>query len=162
MIITGSDEKGIRECNKLLQKTFEMKDLGFLTYFLGIEVAYSTRRYFLSQTKFVAEIIVKSGITDDKVTETPEAVGKKMKIDDGVPITNFTPYRQLVGSLMYLSITRPDIAHAVHTGNHSSHGSTRNNRKSLYPLLKLNIESWLLQLWKLSGFVKCFLIWEQE
>jgi hypothetical protein len=124
MLITGDDVQGVKGIKSVLTSKFEMSDLGFLTYFLGIEVAYSQRGYFLSQSKLACEIIDRSGISDDKVCETPEVVGAKMKIDDGVPLTDPTPYRQLVGSLMYLSITRPDLSHALHIASQFQHAPT--------------------------------------
>ncbi|CAN6477111.1 unnamed protein product [Victoria cruziana] len=92
-----------------------MTDLGKLTFFLGIEVTYSQRGYFLSQMKFVSDLVQKSGFSDDKVVDTPEILGVKLKINDGEVLVNPTPFRQLVGALSYLTITRPDITHAVHT-----------------------------------------------
>ncbi|XP_049936538.1 secreted RxLR effector protein 161-like [Nymphaea colorata] len=64
--------------------------------------------------KFASELVDRTGISDDKVVDTPEALGVKMKIDDGEILENPTPFRQIVGALSYLSITRPDIAHVVH------------------------------------------------
>ena len=77
MLITGDDVQGVKGIKSVLTSKFEMSDLGFLTYFLGIEVAYSQRGYFLSQSKLACEIIDRSGISDDKVCETPEVVGLK-------------------------------------------------------------------------------------
>jgi transposase InsO family protein len=124
MIITGSDKQGVETIKTLLKSHFEMTDLGLLRYFLGIEVAYSPRGYLLSQTKFAFDIVFRSGITDDKKVDTPEVVNVKMKIDDGELLADPTPYRQLVGALSYLSITRPDIAHAVHTASQFQHAPT--------------------------------------
>jgi hypothetical protein len=75
MLITGSDIKGIKNIKTTLKERFEMSDLGYLTYFLRIEVAYSHNDYFLSQTKLACEILDRSGITNDKICETPEVVG---------------------------------------------------------------------------------------
>jgi hypothetical protein len=58
MLITGDDVKGVKNIKSVLTSKFEMSDLGFLTYFLGIEVAYSQRGYFLSQTKLVRLLTV--------------------------------------------------------------------------------------------------------
>jgi hypothetical protein len=113
-----------------------MTDLGFLTYFLGIEVSYSNRGYILSQTKFASDIIIRSGLSDDKVVDTPETVGMKMRADDGVPLDNPTPFRQLVGSLMYLSITRPDIAHAVHIASQFQHAPTSAHMSAVMRIIK--------------------------
>ncbi|CAN6485107.1 unnamed protein product [Victoria cruziana] len=114
MIITGSDYEEILKVKNLLHNSFQMTDLEKLTFFLGIEVAYSQRRYFLSQMKFASDLIQKSGLSDDKVVDTPEVLGVKLKIDDGEILANPTLFRQLVGALSYLTITRPDITHAVH------------------------------------------------
>ncbi|CAN6447769.1 unnamed protein product [Victoria cruziana] len=114
MIITGSDYDEILKVKNLLHNSFQMIDLGKLTFFLGIEVAYSKRVYFLSQMKFASDLVQKSGLSDDKVVDIPEVLRVKLKIDDEV-LVNPTPFRQLVGALSYLSITRPDITHAVHT-----------------------------------------------
>ena len=124
MIITGSDKQGVYDIKKFLKTHFEMSDLGFLKYFLGIEVAYSPRGYLLTQSKFALDIVARSGISDERYVDTPEIVNVKMKIDDGEPLENSTPYRQLVGALSYLSITRPDITHAVHTASQFQHAPT--------------------------------------
>ncbi|CAN6462919.1 unnamed protein product [Victoria cruziana] len=65
--------------------------------------------------KFASDLVQKSGISDDKIVETPEMVGVKLKANEGEVLQNPTPFRQLVGALSYLTITRPDITHAVHT-----------------------------------------------
>ena len=78
----------------------------------------------LTQSKFALDIVVRSGISDERHIETPEIVNVKMKVDDGEPLENPTPYRQLVGALSYLSITRPDIAHVVHTTSQFQHAPT--------------------------------------
>lgn len=91
-----------------------MKDLGFLRYFLGIEVAYSPEGYLLYQTKYCNGVIQRAGISDTKSVITPIEPNLKMCTDDGVPLSNPTRYRQVVGSLVYLTTTRPDIAYAVY------------------------------------------------
>ncbi|XP_026417439.1 uncharacterized protein LOC113312921 [Papaver somniferum] len=114
MVITGSDNEGIRDLKNHLSTCFQMKDLGTLSYFLGIEVSKSADGYFVSQAKYAYEIIARSGITDAKVTDTPLEVNVRHGPSDGKLLSNPTLYRQLVGSLNYLTITRPDISHAVH------------------------------------------------
>ncbi|CAN6445040.1 unnamed protein product [Victoria cruziana] len=74
--------------------------------------------------KFASNLVQKSGLSDDKVVDTPEALGVKLKIDDGEVLENPTPFRQLVGALSYLTITRPDISHAVHTISQFQHRPT--------------------------------------
>jgi hypothetical protein len=66
--------------------------LGFLRYFLGIEVAYSPRDYILSQMKLATDICTKIGISNDKV-ETPEVVNAKLRLKDGTLLEDHTPYQ---------------------------------------------------------------------
>lgn len=90
-----------------------MKDLGNLSYFLGIEVTSSSDGYFLSQTKYTSDLLSRAGITDNKTADTPLESNAKHN-SEGELLKNPTLYRQLVGSLIYLTVTRPDISYAVH------------------------------------------------
>ena len=90
-----------------------MKDLGSASYFLGLEISHNSHGYFLSQQKYTQDLINLVGLTDDKQVDTPLEVNVKYSKNDGEPITDPTLYRRVVGSLVYLTVTRPDIAHAV-------------------------------------------------
>ncbi|XP_026450884.1 uncharacterized protein LOC113351015 [Papaver somniferum] len=114
MVITGDDTDGITALKSYLSSCFEMKDLGPLRYFLGIEVDKSPAGYFISQVKYASDIISRAGLTDSKIVDTPLEMNVKFSPTDGKDFPNPTLYRQLVGSLNYLTITRPDISYAVH------------------------------------------------
>ena len=114
MIITGSDSAAISDVKDHLFREFEMKDLGPLRYFLGIEVASSPKGYLLSQTKYITDILHRANLTDDKTVDTPLELHAKFSTTDGVLLEDPTLYRELVGCLVYLTVTRPDISYVVH------------------------------------------------
>lgn len=114
MVISGNDLDGISALKAHLHHHFEMKYLGLLRYFLGIEVASSSRGYLLSQSKYVADVIQRVKLTDSRTVDTPLELNVHYTSTDGVPLPNPTLYQILLGSLVYLTITRPNIAYAVH------------------------------------------------
>jgi hypothetical protein len=90
-----------------------MSDLGPLSYFLGIEVKQCANGYYISQTKYIQDLIARSGITDNRTTATPMD-HLQLRPTNDTPLPDPSRHRHLVGSLVYLTITRPDIAHAAH------------------------------------------------
>uniref|UniRef100_A0A2N9GMX8 Reverse transcriptase Ty1/copia-type domain-containing protein n=1 Tax=Fagus sylvatica TaxID=28930 RepID=A0A2N9GMX8_FAGSY len=114
MIITGDDPAGIRDLQQFLSQQFEMKDLGTLSYFLGLEVTSSSDGYYLSQAKYASDLLSKAGLTDSNTVSTPLELNVKLNSTDGEPLSDATLYRKLVGSLIYLTVTHPDLAYAVH------------------------------------------------
>ena len=91
-----------------------MTDLGPLSYFLGIEVSRSDKGYYISQSKYIQDLIARSGITDTRTAATPMDIHLQLRPTDGTPLEDPARYRHIVGSLVYLTVTRPDIAHAIH------------------------------------------------
>ena len=114
MIITGDDMQGIQDLKHSLGCQFEMKDLGPLNYFLGLEVSSSIDGYYLTQAKYTSDLISQASITDSKIVDTPIEYNCRLNSHDGESLCDATLYKQFVGSLIYLNVTRPDISYAVH------------------------------------------------
>ena len=114
MIITGDDMQGIKDLKHFLGHQFEMKDLGPLNYFLGLEVSSSVDGYCLTQAKYTSNLISRANITNSKIVDTPIEYNCCLNSHDGESLSNVTLYKQLVGSLIYLTVTRPDISYTVH------------------------------------------------
>jgi hypothetical protein len=117
MIITGDDLSGIRDLQHFLSQNFEMKDLGQLNYLFGLEVTLGSDGYYLFQAKYASDLLSKAGLTDSKTCTSPLEPNIQLLAIDGEYLLDATLYRQLVGSLIYLTITRLDIPYAVHLVN---------------------------------------------
>ena len=112
IVITGNDDEEIRNLKKMLVKSFEVKDLGFLHFFLGIEVAYGAQGIYLSQRKYVLDLLAETGMLGSKPAATPIEPNLRITANSGEPVDRGR-YQRLVGRLIYLSHTRPDIAYVV-------------------------------------------------
>ena len=114
MIITDDDLNGIQELKDFLSQQFEIKDLGHLSYFLGLEITHSTNRLYITQVKYASELLSRARLIDSKTVDTPVEFNAHLTPSRGKPLSNPSLYRRLVGSLVYLTVTRPDISYAVH------------------------------------------------
>lgn len=97
----------------LLGAEFAMKDLGQLSYFLGIAVTRHANGLFLSQRKYAEDIIERAGMSACKSSATPVDTKPKLGSSSTNPCPDPALYRSLAGALQYLTFTRPDISYAV-------------------------------------------------
>ncbi|XP_014661273.1 uncharacterized protein LOC106804512 [Setaria italica] len=114
MIITGDDSQYIAFVKACLNETFLMSDLGPLSFFLGIEFSSMPEGFYLSQEKYIQDLLDRASLTDHRTVETPMELNVHLRATDDEPLEDPTRYRHIVGSLVYLGVTRPDISHAVH------------------------------------------------
>ena len=91
-----------------------MKDLGHLSYFLSLEITHSTDELYITQAKYASELLSRAGLTDSKTVDTPVELNAHLTPIGGKPLSNPYLYRRLVGSLVYLTVTHPDISYTVH------------------------------------------------
>ncbi|GJS12199.1 putative ribonuclease H-like domain-containing protein [Tanacetum coccineum] len=114
-IIFGSTKKEL--CNafeKLMHEKFQMSSMGELTFFLGLQLEQKKDGIFLSQDKYVGEILKKFRFTEVKTASTPIETQKPLLKDEYGEEVDVHMYRSMIGSLMYLTSTRPDIMFAVY------------------------------------------------
>jgi hypothetical protein len=114
LFLTG-EEKLITDCKKKLVAVFEMKDIGLMHYFLCLEVWQSSEKIFLKQGKYAVEILKRFDMLECKAMNTPMETNLKLLVDTSSELADATLYIQIIGSLMYLMNTRPDICFSVNT-----------------------------------------------
>ncbi|XP_020417971.1 uncharacterized protein LOC109948685 [Prunus persica] len=113
IIYTGSSEEMMAAFKNDMMRQYEMTDLGLLHHFLGLGVLQTDTCIFLHQKKYAKTLLDKFGLKDCKSVATPLAVNEKLSKVDGSELADETLYRQMVGSLLYLTATRPDIMFAA-------------------------------------------------
>jgi hypothetical protein len=113
IIVTGNSTTTITNLILCLKQEFAMKDLGPLSFFLGIHVHRTADGLHLSQSKYISEILDRANMLGAKPSKTPIPAGAKLSQFDGDPLPHATEYRQIVGALQYCTLTRPDIAFSV-------------------------------------------------
>lgn len=115
VLLTGNDLELMQRIKQFLDHQFSIKDLGPLKYFLGIEVARTRDGIVLSQRKYVLDILEDSGMQGARPSLFPIEQHHQLTQPTSKVAPNPASYRRLVGRLLYLTITRPDITYAVNT-----------------------------------------------
>lgn len=113
VIFTGNDDQLIKNFKSVMKEEFEMTDMGFLRYFLGIEVDQNEKGIFISQARYVDQVLSRFSMEECKAANTPTVMGLKLSKEDSSKDFDPSLYKSIVGSLMYLTATRPDIMYAV-------------------------------------------------
>eukprot|EP00253_Pinus_taeda_P016828 PITA_16828 len=124
LLITGSSASAIATVKRALHDRFLMTDMGPLHFFFGLEISQDATGIKLSQAKYARDLLEIFRMADCKPAPTPFLFGVRLEDGGDTPLVDSTLYRQLVGSLLYLTHSRPDLSYAVGAV------SRQHNRKS--------------------------------
>ena len=113
LIFTGNDEKLIKEFKVSMKNEFDMTDLGKMKFFLGVEVVQNSKGIYMSQRKYALEILQRFGMEHSNPTKSPIVPGCKLTKDEGGAKVDPTKYKQMIGCLMYLTVSRPDLMYVM-------------------------------------------------
>ena len=113
VIFTGNDTYLVKNYKSVMNDEFEMTDMGLLKYFLGVEVEKNENKIFISQAKYVNEVLEGFNMQDCKTAITPTVMGLKLSKEDNDKDFDPSLYESIVGSLMYLNATRPNIMYTI-------------------------------------------------
>jgi hypothetical protein len=96
-----------------MQSEFEMSLLGELSFFLGLQIHQSNQGIFISQTKYIREMLKRFGMEDCKRVITPMQSSCKLSKDDDSKSTDQRQYRSMIDNLLYVTTSRPDVMQAI-------------------------------------------------
>ncbi|KAF3626284.1 putative hexokinase-3 [Capsicum annuum] len=113
LLATGNNVWLVEEFKKEIMQVFEITDLGLMTYFLGMEIKQGCNEMFICQKKYAREILKKFHMENCKAISTPMNPKEKLSKEDGTDKVDEGNFRSLIGCLMYLTATRPDILFVV-------------------------------------------------
>jgi histone deacetylase 1/2 len=136
LIITGSDTVFVSSIVDHLGVAFSLKDMGPLHFFLGMEVIPTTDGLFLSQHKYIHDILCKTNMLGAKEVSTTLSTTTTLQLIDGTSSVDITEFRSVLSGLQYLSLTRPDILFAVNKLSQFMHKPTTTHWTAVKRLLR--------------------------
>lgn len=114
ILIIGNDDSAVEAFKLVLKSAFKLRDLGRAKYFLGFEIARNQSGISINQRKYTLELLEEAGLLGCKPLTVPMEPNLKLSLSTGTALPDAAVYRRLVGRLLYLTHTRPDITYAVH------------------------------------------------
>jgi len=152
----------VDELKKEMKQVFEMTDLGLMTYFLGMEVKQNQHEVFICQKKYAREILKKFQMDECKLMSTLMNPKEKLCEEDGTNHVDEGYFRSLIGCLMYLIATRPDIQFVVSLLSRFMHCASEMHLKAAKRILQYikgtvayGVKFEKCQCFKFSGFSNC-------
>lgn len=113
MYLTGDDHDHLQFIRNAIQQEFEMSDLGLLSHSLGMEFQFLSEGIVVTQRTYVREILMEFSLSDCRPQHTPMAEKAQLQPDMAAPPADPALYQRMVGKLIFLTHTRPDISYAV-------------------------------------------------
>ncbi|KAK6148545.1 hypothetical protein DH2020_019457 [Rehmannia glutinosa] len=113
IIFGATNDSLCKKFSKLMQGEFEMSMMGELNFFLGLQIKQCQEGIYISQSKYTKELLKKFGIEEGRTVSTPMATNVKIDKDEKGKSVDESKYRGMIGCLLYLTASRPDILHAV-------------------------------------------------
>ncbi|GAU16981.1 hypothetical protein TSUD_37390 [Trifolium subterraneum] len=136
ILLTGNDASFLHYFIQSLSDRFSLKHMGTPHYFLGIELVPSRKGLFLSQHKFIRDILEKFDMDAAKPTHTPLSTSTTLTLNDGTAAADSTLYRQIIGALQYLNLTRHDLSFAINKLSQFMHKPTSLHLQHLKRVLR--------------------------
>lgn len=134
-IITGRHAPTLNHFIQQLPNQFALKDLGTLSYFLGVEVIPTTHGLFVTQRQYIIDLLGRLGMTDTKPAPMPMVVTQSL-IAASTTLDVPKDYRFVVGGLQYLTLTRPNVTFAVNRQSQYMHSPTTTHWAALKRLIR--------------------------
>ncbi|KAL4573020.1 hypothetical protein LXL04_019813 [Taraxacum kok-saghyz] len=135
LIVTGTDDSILSQFIQKLHTMFSLRDMGDLHYFLGLQIQKTKAGLTLSQESYVTDILNRSNMSLSSPMATPSDPYSRL-VKDGDPFADPKLYRQVVGSLQYATITRPDIAYSVNRVCQYMHSPTNRHWQAVKRILR--------------------------
>ncbi|XP_020681624.2 uncharacterized protein LOC110098981 [Dendrobium catenatum] len=136
LLLTGNHTTTINTLLQGLRDTFDLRQMGQANLFLGIQISYTKTGAFLHQSHYARDILLASGFQDCKPSSTPITASGSSAAHNLQPFDDPKLYRQLAGSLHYLTITRPDLSFAANVICQSMHNPTYTDFLKLKRLIR--------------------------
>ncbi|GJV45416.1 putative RNA-directed DNA polymerase [Tanacetum coccineum] len=136
IIVTGNNKGTIDNIICQLGSIFALKDLGPLNYFLGIEIVPHVSGILLSQKKYILELLQSVGLSNCNPVSSLMVTSSSLSLDNSTAFSNSVKYQQVVGSLQYVTLSRPDIAFAVNKVCQYMHALTENHWSAVKRILR--------------------------
>ena len=114
IVLTGNSQDFLQSFINQLSQIFELKDFGDLHFFLGLHIHRSPKGIFLNQAKYITDLLTKHHMLNSKPAKTPCVPHVRLVPDAGTLLFDPHVYRSLVGSLQYLTFTRPNLSFTIH------------------------------------------------